>query len=122
MPDQFMPMNPVEVESEIIRLSSLLEDRVSDFTRVIRQAAESEANWKRDYAIAMIDVIQSHTGTRMTVAEREARVEMMTTDAHRAYLVDTAVAKSVKESLSALDAQINALRTLAANHRHMGGQ
>ncbi|MCJ7725649.1 MAG: hypothetical protein MUP76_04590 [Acidimicrobiia bacterium] len=118
MPDHQM-LNPMQVESEIVRLSDLLEDRASDFTVAIRAAAEAEANWKRDYAIAMIQVIESATGTRMTVAEREARVEIMTTDQHRTYLITSATAKSVKESLSALDSQINALRTLAANHRAM---
>lgn len=112
-------MNPQQVELEIIRLSNLLEDRVSDYTLVIRVAAEAEAEWKRQFAIAMIQVIESHAGTRMTVAEREARVELLTADQHRDFLVGQAVAKSTKESLSALDSQINALRTLAANHRHM---
>jgi len=112
-------MNPQQVEFEIIRLSSVLEDRVSDFTRNIRAAAEAEADWKRAFATAMIQVIESHTGSRMTVAEREARVELLTADEHRDFLVAQAVAKSTKESLAALDSQINALRTLAANHRHM---
>ena len=112
-------LNPQQVEAEIIRLSNMLEDRVSDFTRVIRAAAVAEAEYKRSFAVAMIQVIESHTGTRMTVAEREARVELLTADNHRDYLVAQAVAKSVKESLNALDSQIRALQTLAANHRHM---
>ena len=113
------PLNPMQVETEIIRLSSLLEERVSDYTRAIRDAADAEANWKRDAAIALLDVINSYTGTKMTVAEREARVEVMTTDGHRAHLMTAATAKSIKESLNALDSQIRALQTLAANHRHM---
>lgn len=117
MPSDFIPMNPQQVEAEIMRLSSMLEDRVSDFTMNIRAAAEAEADWKRSFAVAMLDVIESATGGRMTVAEREARVEVMTSDQHRMYLITTAVAKATKESLSALNSQIEALRTLSANHR-----
>lgn len=113
------PLNPQQVEIEIIRLSELLETRVSDYTGAIRAAAIAEADWKRAFAVAMIQVIESSTGTRMTVAEREARVELLTSDAHRTYLITGATAKSVKESLNALDSQIRALQTLAANHRHM---
>lgn len=117
MPSDFIPMNPLQVEAEIMRLSSLLEDRVSDFTQAIRAAAEAEAEWKRSFAVAMLDVIESATGSRMTVAEREARVEVMTSDQHRVYLITTATSKAVKEALNALGSQIEALRTLSANHR-----
>ena len=120
MPNEIM-LNPMQVESEIIRLSGVLEERVSDYSSNIQAAAEAEAAWKRAFAQAMIDVIASAGGTRMTVAEREARVELLTTDDHRTHLVCAALAKATKESLNALDSQINALRTLAANQRHMIG-
>ena len=119
MPDDFIPLNPMEVESEIIRLSNVLETRTSDFTHAIRRAAEAEARYKYRCAQVLLEVIDRYAGVRTTVQEREARVEMETADEHAAYLIDTAMAKSVKEALTALRAQIDALRTLAANHRAM---
>lgn len=118
MPEHVM-LNPAQVEGEIVRLSDLLEERTSDFTVAIERAARAEARYKYRAAQCLLEVIAEASGTRTTVQEREARVAVLTADEHSTYLIDTATAKSVKESLTALRAQIDALRTLAANHRAM---
>jgi len=112
-------LNPMQVESEILRLSTLLEDRVSDFQTAIVRAAEAEARYKFRSAQVMLEVIEQFPGRSCTVAEREARVEVATADEHATALITEATAKSVRESLSALRTQIEALRTLAANQRSM---
>lgn len=110
-------LNPVQVEQEILRLTNLLEERVSDFETAIVKAAEAEARWKYQAAVKLLEVIGETAGTRTTVQEREARVEVATADEHASYLITAATAKSVREALSALRTQVEALRTLAANQR-----
>jgi phage shock protein A len=118
-PQHHNHLNPMQVESEILRLSNLLEERVSDFQTAITRAAEAEARFKYLYARAMLDGFEQFPGRAHTVAEREARVEVECADAHAAYLITDATAKSVREALTALRSQIDALRTLAANQRSM---
>ncbi|RKY15435.1 MAG: hypothetical protein DRQ55_19530, partial [Planctomycetota bacterium] len=108
MPEH-IALNPMQVEAEILRLSNLLETRTSDYTHAIRRAAEAEARYKFRSATVLLEVIARFAGTRTTVQEREAHVEIATTNEHTAYLIDTATAKSVKEALTALRAQIDAL-------------
>jgi hypothetical protein len=110
-------LNPVQVESELVRLSNLLEERVSDYQTAIVGAAEAEARWKYRTAVVMLDVIAQFPGRSCTVAEREARVEVETADEHASALITEATAKSVREALTALRTQIEALRTLAASQR-----
>lgn len=110
-------LNPYQTESEILRLSNLLEERVSDFTTAIVRAAEAEARFKYRSAQVMLEVIAAYPGRSCTVAEREARVEVEVADEHAAYLITEATAKAVRESLTALRTQVEALRTLAASQR-----
>jgi len=110
-------LNPMQVESEILRLSSLLEDRVSDYQTAIVRAAEAEARWKFVSAKTLLEVIEQYPGRQHTVAEREAHVEVATCNEHAACLITEATAKAVRESLTAIRTQIEGLRTLAASQR-----
>lgn len=121
MPDDFIPLNPLQVETEIQRLSNLLEQRVSDYTHAIRRAAEGKARYEFRFATIMLEVIQECENRRTTAAEREAHVTVRVADEHSAMLISDSAAKSAKEAIAALRVQIDALRTLAANHRALGG-
>jgi len=109
------PNDPTQVAYNIARLTDLLEERSGDYAEAIRYAAESEADYKRDFAIALVAIADS--GVKMPVAEKEARSMTQTHDKHRAYLISAATAKSVKESLSAISTQIHALQSLSASLR-----
>lgn len=112
-----VPLNPAAVDAELMRLSDLLEERVEDFTRASRAAAEAESTYKRRFAESMLDVINSNGPTRTTVQEREARVDIATADEYAAKLITDATARSVRESINSIRVQIEALRTIAASMR-----
>jgi len=78
-------------------------------------AAEAEADFKRAQATATIDIADA--GLKMTVGEREARVEMISNDAYRTHLVATARRNAKREYLQTLRAHLDALRTLNASIR-----
>jgi hypothetical protein len=110
-------INPQRVDDELIRLANLLEERAEDFGRAAHAAAVAEAAHKKSYAQEMLRVIDFRP--KATVSEREARVELATADEYAARLITDATVKSVRESLAAIRAQIEAARTVAATLRHL---
>jgi hypothetical protein len=115
----FAPLNPTDIDAEIIRLSERLETTAETYSAVIEAAAKAEAHYKYRAAVVLLEIIGAAHGRKSTVQEREARVEVAVTEEHESYLLTAATAKAVKESLYAIRTQLDSLRTLAANIRQM---
>jgi hypothetical protein len=104
------PISQVEVEEEIIRLVTMLEDETENFERLIQDMANKEANYKSMWA-------KEYLSAKGSIKEREAwadyRLEKETFD----WKIAEALVKGKREKLSSLRTSVDALRTLAANVR-----
>lgn len=109
------PLSQVEVEERIQAVMDAMESQTEHYDTISREAAEAEADYRRDSARALIAVINSET--KMTVAERQARADLLTADAHRKHLIKQAARNSCRESLMTLRTHLDALRTLNASIR-----
>lgn len=112
------PRSPLEVELDLDRVTQALEEAVGEYQQMMVDAAEAEANWREVDARSQVALADS--GTRMTVAERDARAHVMALDEYRVHLLMEARAKSRREYLASLRTQVAALQTLAANRRQLG--
>lgn len=109
------PLTQVEVESRIAHLVDAMEEATDTFEDLARKSANAEADFRKHSALAIIAQIQH--GEKMTVGERTARAEVMSSDDHRAYLIARAARDACREHLTTMREQLNALRTVAANIR-----
>jgi len=110
------PLSQVEVEERIQAVIERMEDETEAYDDIAREAAEAEADYRRDSAHAKLAVIQH--GEKMTVGERDARVDVMTADAHKKHLITQAARNSKREHLQTLRAHLDSLRTLNASIRN----
>lgn len=113
-----MSLNPHQIDAELVRLSNLLETRAEDYATAVNRAAVADAAYRRLYAESMLSVIDGAT-SRMSVNEREARVDLLTADAYAAKVMSEATSKSVREAINALRVQIDVARTIAATVRSL---
>lgn len=104
-----------QVEAHLEALMVAMEDATESYRDICRRAAEAEADYRRDKSFATIALIEH--GTKMTLQEREARVNAHVVDAHKAYLLAAAAKDSGREHLATLRYRQDALRTLSANVR-----
>ena len=104
-------VNQGQIESEILRLSRMLEANTDEHALAAEKEAAAEVNWKAEEAVSMLQSEQKSAGLR----EAEALV------AHRelfaAYRASQAILGAITEKNRTLRAQLDALRTLSANVR-----
>jgi len=110
------PLAAVEVEERIQQVMEAMESATEDYDALAQSAAEAEADYKRDYARAVLAVI-THGEGKMTVLEREARVTLHAADALRHHLICQAARNASREHLLTMRSHMEALRTLASNIR-----
>jgi len=110
------PGNPAQVAHAIANMMDELEEQTAVYRGDIEQAARSSAAYKRAWAQSMLSVIASSSG-RMTVAEREAHVEIATNDDRVVAEVHEAQAKATREALNSLRVRLDSARSLGANLR-----
>lgn len=109
------PLAQAEVEERIAAVIESMETWTDSYDLIAQEAAEAEADYRLEAARARLAVIQH--GEKMTVGERDARVDVMTTDSHKRHLIKTAARNSAREHLQTLRAHLDALRTLNASIR-----
>ena len=109
------PLSQVEIEERIQSVLDRMESDTEEYDDIAQRAAVAEAHYRREAAMARLAVIQH--GEKMTVGERDARVDMMSADAHKDYLITQAARNSKREHLQTLRAHLDALRTLNASVR-----
>ena len=110
------PGNPAMVAHAIATMMDELEDWTGQYRADIQEAARSNAAYKLAWAQALLTVIGSHSG-RMTVAEREAHVEVATNEDRIIAEVHDAKAKATREKLRSLQVRLDAARSLGASLR-----
>ena len=110
-------ITPVEVEQRIALCLDEMEARTQDYRHLAETAAESEAVYRRKHALTVLGVINSHP--RMSVMERNARVDAAVNDDYQAYLMSKAARDSCREALTTLRETLSGLRTLSVNTREL---
>lgn len=105
------PLSQVSVEREILRVAGLLDHQVGEIAKRARAAASAEVDHKLAHAKALL---RQEGGT---VAEREARALIECAETYALHKGADAVLLAAQEAGRSLRAQIDALRTLAANQR-----
>jgi hypothetical protein len=110
------PLAQAEVEERIQAVIERMESATEEYDDIAREAAEAEADYRLQHGRARLAVIQH--GDKMTVGERDARVDVMTTDAHKDHLIKQAARNSKREHLLTLRAHLDSLRTLNASIRN----
>ena len=109
------PLSLVEVEERIQRVMDAMEEETEEFDDIARDAAIAEAEYRRQSAFALLSIIEH--GGKMTVGERDARVDAMTAEVHKDHLIRQAARNSKREHLQTLRATLDSLRTLNASVR-----
>lgn len=104
------PLSQVELEEELMRLMSMLEDETEAFEFLATDAAKKEALYKSNWAKMYISSVGP-------VREREARCDQMMSEMLYDYKISEALVKAKREKLTSLRTSIDALRTLNANIR-----
>lgn len=109
-----------EVERSILRLSDRLETMTSELITYAEAAKRAEVNWKRTAAATRIPrrVSGGHgPGGRATEQEIEDHVMVKHADLYEAYKIAEGVYESHRDAMFSVRAQMDALRTIAANIR-----
>lgn len=104
------PISQVEVEEEILRLTSMLEDETETFEVLAQDAANKEAAYKSMWA-------KEYLSAKGSIKEREAWADYRLEKEIYDWKLSEALVKSKREKLHSLRTSIDALRTLAANVR-----
>lgn len=105
-------MNPVEVESELLRLVERLEEATLELGRLAEQAAHAEVATKLGYAKAFL-------AADGPVATREATATVTTVETALQRRLADGRLMAQRELLTTYRTQIDALRTIAANMRNL---
>lgn len=101
-----------QIESEILRLSGLLEASTDEHGRAAEEMAAAEVAWKAAEAVTVLHSEQTNESKRKAealVAHREEFAE---------WRARQAVLDAITERNRTLRAQLDALRTLSANVRN----
>jgi len=104
------PISQVEIESEIMRMISLLETETENFEQLAQDSAAKEAAYKSEWA-------KRYLIADGAVREREAKAEVFLADMMYDHKIAEALVKAKRERLLSLRSSIDALRTLNANVR-----
>jgi hypothetical protein len=108
------PISQVEIESELLRFTDMLEQETEAFEQLAVDAAKKESTYKASWA-------KEYLSAKGSIKEREAWADYKLTDVIYDHKIAEALVKAKREKLSALRTSIDALRTLNANVRTMVG-
>lgn len=103
-------LSPADIDTDILRLSRACEETTHDLAKASRRAATAVTRYKVEHA-------KAHLRAEGTVADREAHATVDTaTELHDAEIAK-ALEKAAQEAGRNYRAQLDALRTIAANLR-----
>lgn len=106
----------MDLESEMIRICQRMEDDVDVLAQVSTERAEAEADYKHKHARALIDQTD-----KMPVGVKDAMAHLRATEDYRRWKLLEAREKATQQSLVASRSRLDALRTICANVRALGG-
>ncbi len=104
------PISQVEVEEELLRLVSVLENETEAFETLAVDGAKKEAAYKSNWA-------KSYLSAKGSIREREAWADYQMNDENYDYKISEGLVRAKREQLLSLRTSIDALRTLNANVR-----
>ena len=107
-------LTQAEVEHRIIRLSDELEELTELFVLQSQERAEAESDYKYKHARALIE-----QSGKVTVSAREAVAHLRAANDFRTWKLCEAKEKATQSKMTAIRSQLDALRTIAANVRHL---
>jgi|ETNvirome_6_1000_1030641.scaffolds.fasta_scaffold104699_1 hypothetical protein len=110
------PIIQTDVESRLLQLVDRLDTEVERFAEVSHERATQEAAHKLEYSSAIV-----HNIGKDTVAKKEAMAHLRSKDTFHAWKLAEAKEKATQQALIAIRTQMDALRTISANVRAMGG-
>ena len=118
------PLAQVEIERAIIDLCDDLEATTEEFARISDEQAIAENDYKRKLTRALVSlgsVGVMPDGRKSTAEWREAQAAVTAEDECQRYRILDARLRATKEALTTKRARLDALRTIAANVRNLGG-
>jgi len=118
------PLAQVEIERAIVDLCDELEVTTEEFARICEEHSGAENAYKRKLTRALVTLGSSGVmsdGRKSTADWREAQASVTSEDEGARYRILDARLRAVKEGLITKRARLDALRTIAANVRSMGG-
>jgi len=104
------PISQIEIESELMRLMSMLEEETEAFESLCEEAAKKEALYKSNWA-------KEYLAAKGSIKEREAWADYKLSDDSFDFKIAEALVRAKREKLTSLRTSIDALRTLNANVR-----
>jgi len=105
------PIVQVDVENELLRLISVLEEETENFEKIALDNAKNEAEFKKKWA-------RIYLSAEGSIRNREARADEQNSQIFFDFKVSEALMKSKREKLLFLRTSIDALRSLNANVRY----
>jgi len=105
------PISQVDVENELLRLISLLEEETENFEVTAMNNARNEAEFKKSWA-------RTYLAASGSIRNREAEADERNSQIFFDFKVSEALTKSKREKLLFLRTSIDALRSLNANVRY----
>lgn len=118
------PLAQVEIEGAIVTLGDEMEALTEEYARLSDEEAEAENAFKYRHARSIIVNAQVGTmpnGSKSTADWRVARADLDSEAEGSRYRILEARLRATKEALITKRARLDALRTIAANVRSMGG-
>lgn len=103
-------LSQAEVEEQLQQLMDRLDSGTHELAELAVAAARADVEYKRSYAMA-------YAGTRGPVEERKQSSTLVAIDLYEDKVLKEAVHSSQQELLRGLRAQLDSLRTIAANIR-----
>lgn len=111
------PMSQIQVEQEIHRLSQELTKQTEEHANLAVRAAKADTQYDLAHARALLGTPKVIDGEKLTVAEREAKALIAVEDEVSENNLAEAIYRASVERGRNLRAQLDALRTIAANVR-----
>lgn len=105
-------LTQADTEDRIIRLADVLDQQTELFAVLSEQRAEAEADFKYLYSRAFVEQT-----SKVPVATKEAIGQLRGADEFRRWKILEARERATQQKLIAVRAQLDALRTIAANVR-----
>jgi hypothetical protein len=117
VPDGRQPLDYDSIENSMRDVMNRLTVLTKEHDAACLAAAESEADFKGEFAISRTQFRDGAAGTKVTQDSAEDYATVETIEMRRQYLRDTAVKLAKKRALDTADGQLEALRSLMSSHR-----
>lgn len=113
------PITQVEVEESILYLCDELESECERYAEVSQERAIAETEYKERFWVSIVKLMDSPT--YKTASQREAAANLWSKGEWRKYKLLEAQEKATQQKLMMLRSRLEAVRTIAANVRAVGG-